>query len=257
MIQSILSQFPTITLQQMSAVKLMNRIDTKFVTSVDRLCLLMEMARQSYHVQQIDGNLIAPYQTIYYDTPEMTMYTAHHNGHLNRQKVRIRSYVDSDLHFLEVKTKDNHRRTHKKRINVLGSQADSWDAQITSAEGEAALFLSERLRVCDHRELIPVIENRFSRITLVNQARTERLTIDTDLRFVNRITGRKLHMGNFAVVELKRDGLQHSPVLQMLLDLRIFPQGFSKYCMGLAMTNPQLKQNRFKERLRYVERIVQ
>lgn len=46
------------------------------------------------------------------------MYCCHETGHANRQKLRIRAYVNSGLCFLEVKTKNNHRRTHKKRITM-------------------------------------------------------------------------------------------------------------------------------------------
>lgn len=257
MLTSILNQYPTITLQQMSSVKLMNRTDTKFVTSVALMHQLLELAHEHYLVQQTDGNRISPYSTIYYDTPDAAMYVAHHNGHLNRQKVRIRSYVDSNLHFLEVKTKDNHRRTHKKRIMMLGSQVGEWDRLVAQAEGDVAEFFNERLHVCDHRKLVATLDNRFRRVTLVNSSRTERLTIDTELTFENRITGAKTRLPGIAVIELKRDGLLYSPVLEMMRSLRIMPHGFSKYCIGMALTNPDLKQNRFKERLRSIARIAQ
>ena len=41
----------------------------------------------------------------------------------------------------------------------------------------------------------------------------------------------------------------------MLRQLRIHPHGFSKYCIGSALTNPDLRQNRFKIRLRDTEKI--
>ena len=101
----------------------------------------------------------------------------------------------------------------------------------------------------------PALQNSFDRITLVNRAKTERLTIDIDLKFHNLITGREISLSNLAIVELKRDGLLPSPVLDLLLQLRIMPMGFSKYCMGSALTNPDLKTNRFKERLRLIDRM--
>ena len=60
-----------------------------------------------------------------------------------------------------------------------------------------------------------------------------------------------------AIIELKRDGLVSSPVLEMLRQLHIHPHGFSKYCMGAAMTNSTLRVNRFKEKLLYVDKILQ
>ena len=83
-----------------------------------------------------------------------------------------------------------------------------------------------------------------------------RLTIDLDLRFDNHVSGRKTDVGNFVVIELKRDGLCYSPVLEMLLDLRIHPHGFSKYCMGSVMTNSSLRVNRFKRKMIEVEKLT-
>ena len=105
--------------------------------------------------------------------------------------------------------------------------------------------------------LQPALNNHFSRITLVNKAKTERLTIDSSLRFSNLQSNGQMDMADLVIIELKRDGLIYSPVLDMLKQLRILPHGFSKYCMGSALTNPRLSVNRFKEKLHYVERITQ
>ena len=107
-----------ITLDEMSGVKLLNRTDTKFVTNVPTLMRLLEMASDEYYAQDIDGARIAPYYTVYFDTDDCAMYHCHEAGHANRQKLRVRSYVDSDLHFLEVKTKNNRGRTKKKRLTL-------------------------------------------------------------------------------------------------------------------------------------------
>ena len=254
-LEPIINQFQPITLEEMSAIKLMNRTDTKFVTSVPVLARLLELARAEYRAQQTAGTRLSPYRTLYFDTPECDMYIAHQNGHLNRQKVRVRSYVSSGLHFLEVKTKDNHKRTHKKRVTLSVDDQQAWPALVQASQGDISDFLTQRLRY-DHTTLVPTLENEFSRITLVNRACTERLTIDTGLQFVNRVTRCRREMTGLVIIELKRDGLQPSPILDLLRQLRIKPHGFSKYCMGMAFTDPRLKQNRFKERMRSVERIM-
>ena len=56
-------------------------------------------------------------------------------------------------------------------------------------------------------------------------------------------------MAPLVIVELKRDGLCYSPILEMLRQLRVFPHGFSKYCIGSVMTNRGLKHNRFNTRM--------
>jgi hypothetical protein len=115
--------------------------------------------------------------------------------------------------------------------------------------------------LADHRRyeietLQPAIRNNFDRITLVNRAKTERLTIDTGLKFFNLVSGKNLEMGPLVIIELKRDGLCYSPILEMLRQLRIHPHGFSKYCMGSALTNSQLPVNRFKPKLIDVRKIL-
>ena len=242
----LLASFAPITLAEMSSVKLMNRTDTKFVTSLPKLMQLLEMARDDYYAQEIDGERNMLYDTTYFDTEGMEMFYAHQHGHANRQKIRFRTYVSSHLQFMEVKTKNNHGRTKKKRIEVT-------DMDLTDADKRE--FLASHLHF-DVDTLIPHMHNYFRRITLVNKAKTERLTIDTALQFHNVQTDVDRDMGPLVIIELKRDGLVFSPVLEMLRQLHIHPHGFSKYCMGAALTNQQLPVHRFKKKLRDVERIL-
>ncbi len=242
----LLNNFDPISLEQMSSVKLMNRTDTKFVTNTLKLCQLLEMAQDDYYVQEIDGERNLEYDTTYFDTMAFDMYNQHQWNHTNRQKIRFRTYCVSGLQFMEVKTKNNHGRTKKKRIEVT---------DMNLQDEEKRQFLGQHLRYAAD-SLLPALNNHFSRITLVNKGMTERLTIDSGLRFNNLQSGTSMDMGQFVIIELKRDGLVYSPVLEMLRQLRIHPHGFSKYSMGEALTNPKLRVNRFKEKLHYVERII-
>jgi len=256
----IIRTYQPITLDEMSGIKLMNRTDTKFVTTVDRLEELLVLAHDDYRAQEIDGQRMAGYYTAYFDTPDNNMYVVHQNGHAGRQKLRIRSYVDSGLNFLEVKTKNNHGRTKKKRVDMVGFDPMHPDHGIRFMRQDEQYrsydeFLRKHLRY-DPTVLSEHLENNFHRITLVNKAKTERLTIDLDLKFHNLKTDRRADLTGLVIIELKRDGLQPSPILGMLRELRIKPSGFSKYCMGSALTNPSLKRNNFKERLRLVERLL-
>ena len=244
--EEILSHFKPITLAEMSGVKLMNRTDTKFVTTLPMLEQLLQMAKDDYYVQEIDGERNMLYDTTYFDTLGFDMYRQHQSGYARRQKIRFRTYVSSHLQFMEVKTKNNHGRTKKKRIEV---------GDMNLSDPAKRDFLAQTLRF-DVDQLQAHTHNFFHRVTLVNNAKTERLTIDTQLQFHNLLTGDDRDMGPLVVIELKRDGLVFSPVLDMLRQLRIHPHGFSKYCMGAAMTNEALPQHRFKMKLRDVEIIL-
>lgn len=243
----LLATFAPITLEQMSGVKLMNRTDTKFVTNMEKLRRLLLLAQQDYYVQEIDGERNLEYDTTYFDTTQFDMYNQHQHGHTNRQKIRFRTYCISGLQFMEVKTKNNHGRTKKKRIEV---------GDMDLKDEEKRLFLGKHLRY-GVDTLQPALNNHFSRITLVNKGKTERLTIDSGLRFHNMQSDEQLDMGNLVIIELKRDGQVFSPVLEMLRQLRIQPHGFSKYCMGSALTgSDHLAVNRFKRKLIEVGKLV-
>ena len=242
LIRSWLSQLTPISLDEMSGVKLLNRTDTKFVTSKAELAALMELAQGQYFAQQIDNKRIASYETTYWDTPMHRFFLEHHNKRAPRQKIRVRTYLDSDLTFLEVKTKNNHGRTKKKRITVPSQ------GRTDVVEAGGTPFI-QGLTGCTFDDIIPTVQNHFERITLVNYGKTERLTIDFNVRFDNMETGLATGTGDLVIIELKRDGNVFSPVLDILRQLRIKASGFSKYCIGSVITNSALKHNLFKSKL--------
>lgn len=247
-LEALLDKLPPITLEEMSGIKLMNRTDTKFVTTMPVLERLLALCQGSYYAQFNCGHKIAPYRTIYWDDEAHSMYQRHQCGHKPRMKVRARTYVDSQISFLEIKKKDNHGKTRKKRIPV-----PSLEDVMEHGTGEE--FLKERtpfyfLQPEEGRTAIKArIQNQFSRITLVNYTHTERLTIDFGLRFKNFDSGIEHELPRTVIIELKRDGRQPSPILPLLLQLRVKPAGFSKYCIGTALTNPNVRLNNFKKRL--------
>jgi hypothetical protein len=239
-INELLQHLEPITLEQMSSIRLMNRTDTKFVTSKENLARLLEMAQGKYYAQFNNESKIANYMTTYWDTDNHRFFLEHHNGRAPRQKVRVRTYMDSDLTFLEVKTKNNHGRTKKKRVEVPSQEID-----VQGTNGEFVEGLVHQ-GLC---EMHPTVRNQFHRITLVNYDKTERLTIDYDVHFHNMETGNDAETGPLVIIELKRDGNVYSPVLDILRVLRIKPSGFSKYCIGSVMTNKSLKRNIFKAKM--------
>ena len=246
-ILNIVQGMKPITLDEMSTVKLMNRIDTKYVVTEAQLHAILLEIKDNYYAQEVEGNRLSPYSTVYYDTPELTMYLIHHDRHLVRDKVRVRTYVDSHLTFCEVKHKNNKGRTKKKRIvvepipNILDNP-------------EAVAFLSEK-QPYEVNTLSPHLVTIFDRFTLVNYDKTERLTIDCNLHFENLRNGKTASVAPLAVMELKQDGRAHSLLKNVLFDMRIRPFKVSKYCIGTCLTRPEVKQNRFKKKLRRMEKL--
>lgn len=253
-ILDIVNSMQPISLDEMKEVRLMNRVDTKYLVTSGQLVSLLQGVRDRYYAQEVEGKRFSAYRTVYYDTPELTMYMIHHDRHLVRDKVRIRTYVDSNLSFCEVKHKTNKGRTKKKRMELKSE----------NGERKMALRLAElhhQIQAAGFELPYPVeilnasLETIFDRITLVNFEKTERLTIDCNLVFQNYVSGNSASMDPLVVMELKQDGRARSLFKEVLFDLRIKPYKISKYCIGTCMTRPEVKQNRFKKKLRRINKL--
>ena len=244
------SQMPTITLDEMSAIKLMNRVDTKYVMRESQLDEMLRMATAEYSVQVIGDVRACRYTTLYYDTADYDMYTRHHNQQLVRQKIRTRRYEESAQCFIEVKNKTNKGRTKKKRIVIPESAFEQF-----AQNAEAERFLRERANY-QPEDITPAMTTTFERITLVNKAHTERLTIDLNLRFCNVRKQTTGEMEGLVIVELKQDGMYFSPMKEILQRLRVKPFKVSKYCLGTVLTDADVKQNRYKQKIRLIEKML-
>ena len=110
----IVSDFSSISLKEMDGVKLMSRMDTKFVFKLEKLPSLLEKMTPFYRVLEINGKFIHDYKSLYFDTNARKFYIDHHNSRVNRNKIRFREYVENGLTFLEVKIKNNKGRTISK-----------------------------------------------------------------------------------------------------------------------------------------------
>ena len=253
-------RMPSITLSEMSGVKLMNRIDTKYVLSYDEaLRLINATADNDYYVQIIDGVRACRYETLYYDTPLTYMskeemrrcafrVIVHHNRKLCRQKLRTRTYVESDTTFFEIKNKSNGGRTKKRRTEIPTSAFGSF-----ASASEAAALLSKHSHYTAE-QLSPALYTRFTRITLVNPTLTERITIDLDLSYEDARSHKSGSVERMAIVEIKQDGNTASELKLMLRDMHITPLKVSKYCLGTTLTVEGIKCNRFKAKLRAINK---
>ncbi|MBO6068737.1 MAG: polyphosphate polymerase domain-containing protein [Bacteroidales bacterium] len=250
-LEPLAGSIPSVSLEEMDSVRLLNRTDTKYVTDETTLVSLLEDARAAgYRALETSGSKLSPYTTVYYDTDGLKMYLAHHDKRLVRQKVRTRIYENSGEAYLEIKRKDNHGRTRKKRTRIPCDELLGF-----GGDGDACDYLA-RHSAFTADMLQPVLSTSFARITLVNAAMTERLTIDTGVHFSNYRTGLGGSLKDAVIIELKQDGRYASQMKGILLDHRVKPLRVSKYCIAETLTDPSAKKNRFKEKVRSIEKII-
>ena len=105
-----------VSLDAISDVRLMNRIEIKYVFSTSKLTDLVALLGKHYHVLEICNMRILPYSTTYLDTEDYLFYNQHVRGEFDRHKIRYRKYEATEESFLEIKKKTNKGRTIKWRI---------------------------------------------------------------------------------------------------------------------------------------------
>lgn len=238
---NILTLFDPITLKEMDSVKLMNRTDTKYIFNVMQFDMIMKEIKPFYRVLEVEGKRLSRYETLYYDTPELALYNKHHTGKLNRYKIRHRTYLESNIGFLEVKFKNNKGRTIKTRISIKDVPY-SWGEDCTN-------FLSKSLPY-EPATLQPVIWINYSRLTLVNRTSAERLTIDLGLEFIKEDQSKKFN--KLIIAEVKQEKRKASPFMDVMKKHHIREGSISKYCMGIAFTYHDVKKNNFKAKLKTI-----
>lgn len=230
----------------MDAVSFMSRVDTKYLFPVNMLGNILSGLERDYKILDIDSQREFRYSTVYFDTPDYKFFNQHQTGKLERDKVRLRTYETNSLSYLEVKHKTNKGRTVKSRIrsNNAGLPDDERSRQ----------FLHEKLAGATEF-LHPVITSLFSRITLVNNNLSERVTVDFNIAYTNG-DGRKIELPNVAVAEIKRDRASSRSVFHTLLKNNGIRQaGFSKYCLGAAILNGVPRKNNVKPVLLKLKKI--
>ena len=210
-IQNILASYRSLVLENAEAVKLMHRIDTKYIIPVDDAIRLLHDVRQDYHVLEIASQRIGTYTSLYYDTNDRKMFHSHVTGRFPRYKVRERTYSQNGLKFFEVKQKCNKGRTSKRRIPVAenGTEANDWIPQKSPFRAD---------------ELTPSLMNSFERITLINNELSERVTLDFNLRFRSPSGVTTPVYDQVAIVELKQNKTAGSSIKEYLRSKSIAPE---------------------------------
>lgn len=233
-------------LADLDKANLMDRVDVKFMLPIKFMPLILQHLQGHYSALEIDGNRISRYYNQYFDTKNMSFYRDHHNGKLNRFKVRQRTYLDTETKFLEVKFKNNKKRTIKSRVICTENAINSEDYNEFIYQKVGTEF--DQLAISQH--------SGYQRVALANEASAERLTLDFNLWYRLEKEGKKVTLPGFFIAELKQQKRSKmSPFYQLMSKNQIFPVSFSKYCIGCALLyKSTIKANRFKAVLSQVEK---
>ena len=243
------AEFRALSLEALDAMKLLERYDTKYLVPTDVLPEFLSRLVANYSILEIAGSREFEYFNEYFDTSDFRFYSNHHNGKINRLKIRYRRYVETGVAFMEVKKKIK-QETKKYRI-PHSFDSFEFDAAATNFVGEKAGINSV--------ELVPKLQIIYRRITLLNPKSGDKITIDRDLRFDNGEN--KYVLSHLAIIEVKTkkssEAIRNAgSATQVLREMMISRTDLSKYCIGLVLTKSKVKYNRFKRKILLINRLV-
>ncbi len=197
----LLNHFSHITLDQLNAsYSLMERLDRKYIVSLDTLDDFLEKIQSDYHVLAIKNTKIFKYDSMYMDTLDRLMYHHHNDQESVRMKVRSRRYVDSNICFFEIKQKDNNL-TRKFRIPYPFDTYEDMDHNATMFFDGVCTSMG----TMKGKKLQPSLRIQYNRITLCSKTTDEKITIDTDIVFhdMHRKNSPAIVMPPMAIIEAK------------------------------------------------------
>ena len=249
---------PTTTLAELnSAAGLLTRVDRKYLVPLTCAQNLVDGLAPHARVLAIDERRRFSYTSTYFDTPGLEAFMLAARKRRRRFKVRTRTYLDSGLCFLEVKTNGSREATVKDRFKY-----DPDDADRITPDGR--LFVIERLvesSTCSLDEastiaqaLVPVMDSTYSRTTLHLPHDEARATFDTELTWdLFDPDGRRLKtgvsVGHLNVVETKNPSTA-SPTDRLLWRRGHRPARISKYATGMALLYANLPTNRWNRTIK-------
>jgi hypothetical protein len=107
----------------------------------------------------------------------------------------------------------------------------------------------------ENRNLKPSIWVNYERITLVSKDNEERVTIDLNVEYKNE--ERAFPLERIIIVEVKQPRISRtSSILKCLREKQIRETKISKYSIGVALLNSQIKQNAFGSKLRKIRHLI-
>jgi VTC domain len=241
--------FDAISLETLNTkAAMLERRDNKYVVHQAVLQEALPTLVTLFDVLEIKGNRHFGYKTVYFDSNDFASYYSHHQGRRQRCKIRVRSYLGTDLCFLEIKLKDKRGITIKKRMKYNPEQ-------LTFLDATAMAFINQVYSELYRREftlpLRPVLEMNYKRVTLVAKEGGERMTVDTQLVFNKSDEFSFYHVDSaLSLVETKSDN-GNGIADKILRQLHQHPtSSCSKYCVGMAALKKVKKYNKFMPALR-------
>lgn len=221
---------------------LLTRIDRKYLVRLPDLDHVLDALPDRTRVLQIDGRRQFGYRSVYFDTGDLLSYRLTAWRRRRRFKIRTRSYLDSGINLLEVKTRGPRGATVKQRLPYQGDGEQLVDRD--RAMAHTALSRSGATTPPSADDLQPTLITNYHRATLFLPQSSSRVTIDTELTWTLPDDSGQRQLEGYAVVETKCSGAA-AEMDRALWAHQHRPTSISKFGTGLAALRPDLPAHRW------------
>jgi hypothetical protein len=221
---------------------LQHRLDEKYVVTWSQIEAMAESFVDTHEVLEIADHRVFTYDTIYFDSDSLAAYRAHVQRRRMRFKCRTRRYVETDTNQLQVKLKGLRGATVKHVVDcdpALHGAVDAggWEFVDQCLRDTYGRVLGDRLEA--------KLQTTYRRMTFAPPDGAERVTCDFDMT-LTAFDGPVVRMrDDRAIVEVK-SSRGNGPANTLLHRLGARPVRCSKYCIGVALTHPDMKSNDFR-----------
>lgn len=245
-LHGITEMLAPITLPELTErAALQTRTDRKYFVTAEAFRTFAELMSEELDVLDIDGRRLFDYESVYFDSPQMSTYRAHLQRRRRRFKVRTRTYLDSGECMLEVKLEGHRGATVKQR---LPHPLDERGHLSASAREHLVEVLAEAYGLEPPDDLGAVLTTRYRRATFTARHESARLTCDVGLLCENAT--RSLRVRPDHVLVESKAGSSGSVADRMLREMGVRPVRVSKYCVGVAGLHPEMPSNPWHSTLR-------
>jgi hypothetical protein len=235
---------PALRLEEVLEVaQLTTRLDLKYVLPLDRLTEFLDGLPPHLASLDVDGRRVFSYESTYFDTAGLALYRSHAQGRRRRYKTRTRSYCDTVDAMFEVKLKGRRSETVKFRLPHDFRQRD----RLTHQSSDFLERVVGDVYGLDVPVLRPVLTTTYRRATLVDVEHRTRATVDVHLGWSD---SRTVHRADHVAVIESKSMSGPGVADAVLAEMGVRPVRMSKYCLGVALLNPDVAANPWSRLLR-------
>ena len=219
------------------------RREYKFLIPLKNISDIVDHLNDDYYCIVHDDGPYFSYKNSYFDSENFKLFNMHRQGKYNRLKIRIREYKSGKKGmYIESKRKANGARYTIKKRSRINTRTNCLEKKFIKEGINEFKLNKEKLEAKLHIE--------YNRFFLVSKNGKRRITIDFNVKASNSKGKEAKIVPNFAIFEVKQEGLPLNLMKLLRRKYNVRRTGFSKYCISVCTLFDNVRKNKWKQILK-------